>query len=111
MNSKKLKKKITTELEKIAFTDFSTVTKALSAGESAELISKIADLEQYFPAISQVKYVKDGVEIKFYDKLKAIELLSKYVYRQEEATESDFDNLISVISSRAAEIWKGGDKD
>ena len=56
--------------------------------------------------------MKDGVEIKFYDKLKAIELLGKYIMRQgNDETESDFDNLIAVLQGKAGKIWEGGDRD
>lgn len=110
MNAEEVRKRIAAELEKIAFADFSAVTETLNTEENAALIGRIAALEKYFPAISAVKSVKDGVEIKFYDKLKALELFGKYAVHQEGA-ESDFDNLISVISSRTDDIWKGGDDD
>ena len=112
MNANETMEKIIGELEKIAFADFSAITNDLNTEENSGFFKKLAQMEGYFPAISQVKAVKDGVEIKFYDKLKAIELLGKYIRQQEsDESESDFDNLISVISGKAEQIWKGGDTD
>ena len=112
MNASETMEKIIAELEKIAFADFSAIADEINTDENSEFFQKLANMEKYFPAISQVKAVKDGVEIKFYDKLKAIELLGKYIKQQDgDAPESDFDNLISVISAKAGQIWKGGDTD
>jgi len=112
MNGEEITEKIISELEKIAFADYSEAGKVLSSEISADFINQLARLEPYLPAVSQVKYVKDGVEIKFYDKLKALELLGKYVKGQNSLeTESDFDNLLQVLQKRAGQIWKGGDTD
>ncbi len=112
MSNEEIIDKIISELKKIAFTDFSEISEALDSEEHADFIRQLSRLERYFPAISQVKAVKDGVEIKFYDKLKAIELLGKYVKQQgSDDTESDFDNLISVLQGRSRQIWEGGDTD
>lgn len=112
MNNEEIIEKIICELKKIAFCDFSEITKALDTEENANLLRQFAGLEKYFPAISQVKAVKDGVEIKFYDKLKAIELLGKYIKQQAgDEPESDFDNLISILRGKADQIWRGGDTD
>ena len=111
-SSSQITEKIISELKKIAFCDFSEVTNAIDTEENAELLRQFAGLEKYFPAISQVKAVKDGVEIKFYDKLKAIELLGKYIKQQNgDEPESDFDNLISILRGKADQIWRGGDTD
>lgn len=111
MNAEQMRERIAAELEKIAFADFSSAAKVLDTEENADFVNRLARLEKYFPAISSVKSVKDGVEVKFYDKLKALELLGKYAALREGAAEGDFDNLISVISSRTEDIWKGGGND
>lgn len=112
MSNEEIIDKIISELKKVAFTDFSEIAETLDSEEHADFIRQLSRLERYFPAISQVKAVKDGVEIKFYDKLKAIELLGKYVKQQgSDDAESDFDNLISVLQGKAGQIWKGGDTD
>ena len=112
MNNEEIIDKIVCELKTIAFTDFSEISSELDSEEFAGFIHNLAKYEKYFPAISQVKAVKDGVEIKFYDKLKAIELLGKYIKQQGcDDAGSDFDNLISVLQNRAGQIWKGGDTD
>ena len=112
MNKDEIIEQIICELKKIAFADFSEVTRTIDGEECADFIKQLAKYESFFPAISQVKTVKDGVEIKFYDKLKAIELLGKYIMRQgNDETESDFDNLIAVLQGKAGKIWEGGDRD
>lgn len=112
MSNDEVVEKIIDELKKIAFTDFSETAKILDSEENADFILKLAKFERYFPAISQIKAVKDGIEIKFYDKLKALELLGKYVKQQSsEDAEGDFDNLISILQNKASAIWKGGDTD
>ena len=112
MNNEQIIEKIIDELKKIAFTDFNEIASSLDNEENASIIRQFVGLEKYFPAISQVKAVKDGVEVKFYDKLKAIELLGKYIRQQNgDEPESDFDNLISVLRGKACEVWKGGDTD
>lgn len=112
MSNEEIIDKIVSELKKIAFADFSEISAKLDSESFADFIRDLAKYEKYFPAISQVKAVKDGVEIKFYDKLKAIELLGKYIKQQAcDDASSDFDNLISVLQGRAGQIWKGGDTD
>lgn len=112
MSNDEVIEQIICELKKIAFADFSEISRTLNSEEHADFIKQLAKHEHLFPAISQVKTVKDGVEIKFYDKLKAIELLGKYVSRQNsDETESDFDNLIAVLQGKAGKIWEGGDTD
>ena len=112
MSNDEIIEKIICELKKIAFADFSEISRTLDGERFADFIRELARYEKYFPAISQVKAVKDGVEIKFYDKLKAIELLGKYVKQQgDDNAGGDFDNLISILQSKADRIWKGGDTD
>lgn len=112
MNNEEITQKIIDELKKIAFCDFGEIEKELDTEENSHILKKMPDFKKYFPAISQIKAVKDGVEIKFYDKLKAIELLGKYIRQQNgDEPESDFDNLISILKGKAGEIWKGGDED
>lgn len=112
MSNDEVIEKIISELKKIAFTDFSETAKIFNNEENAEFIRKLAQFESYFPAISQVKAVKDGIEIKFYDKLKAIELLGKYVKQQtSDDASGDFDNLISILQNKSRKIWEGGDTD
>lgn len=112
MSNDKIIEQIIEELKKIAFTDFTETAKILDTEENADFIRKLAQFENYFPSISQIKAVKDGIEIKFYDKLKALELLGKYVKQQVcDDASGDFDNLISILQNKAATIWKGGDTD
>lgn len=112
MSNEEITDKIICELKKIAFADFNEISESMNDESHADFVREFARHGKYFPAISQIKAVKDGVEIKFYDKLKAIELLGKYVKQQgDDYAESDFDNLISVLQSKAGQIWKGGDTD
>ena len=112
LNNDDVIEQIICELKKIAFADFSDISRNLDSEEHADFIKQLAKHEHLFPAISQVKAVKDGVEIKFYDKLKAIELLGKFISRQgNDEAESDFDNLIAVLQGKAEKIWEGGDRD
>ena len=112
MTNEEIIEKIIDELQKIAFADFSAISSAFDTAEGSDFANKIAEFESHLPAVSQIKSVKDGVEIKFYDKLKALELLGKYVKGQSADGESgDFDNLIEVLKLRSSDIWKGGDTD
>ncbi len=112
MNGEEITEKIIAELEKIAFADYSSINSALSSQLGKDFLEQLSQLEQHLPAISQVKSVKDGVEIKFYDKLKALELLGRYVKGQNDtAPESDYDNLLEILTERAKHIWEGGDTD
>lgn len=112
MSNEEIMEKIISELKELAFTDFSRIAHTMDSERHADFIRQLAEYESFFPCIAQVKAVKDGVEIKFYDKLKAIELLAKFIQQQDKNDASgDFDNLISVLQGRAEQIWKGGDTD
>ncbi len=112
MSNDEIMEKIISELKELAFTDFSRIARTMNSERHADFIRQLAEYESFFPGIAQVKAIKDGVEIKFYDKLKAIELLAKFIKQQDgDDASGDFDNLISVLQSRAGQIWKGGDTD
>ncbi|MBE7013109.1 MAG: hypothetical protein E7416_03440 [Ruminococcaceae bacterium] len=112
MNDNEIIEKIIEELKKIAFADYSEIVRSLGDERYTSLIEQLAEVEQYLPPISQIKSVKDGMEIKFYDKLKALELLGKYVREQNGGEyQGDFDNLLAVLQSNANRIWEAGDKD
>lgn len=112
MSGEEITEKIIAELEKIAFADYSSINNALNSQRGKAFLDELSEMEKYLPAISQVKSVKDGIEIKFYDKLKALELLGRYVKGQNDTTpESDYDNLLEVLKSKAKQLWEGGDTD
>lgn len=111
MSGEAVIERIVAELEKIAFADYSEINRAFSGDEAEAYIKCLVRLEQYLPAVSQIKSVKDGVEIKFYDKLKALELLGRYVRAGGDEGEGDYDNLLEVLKLKAEHLWKGGDTD
>lgn len=111
MKNEEIIERIVAELEKIAFADYCEIAKELQSEKFAPLISLLAEAEAYFPAVEKVKSVKDGIEIKFYDKLKALELLGKYARGESEEKSGDYDNLISILQSRANDVWEEGDND
>ena len=111
MRNDEITEKIISELEKIAFADYSEIARELSGERFSQLAELLGEAEAYLPAVSQVKSVKDGVEIKFYDKLKALELLGKYARGDSGEEKGDYDNLISILRDRAEGVWKEGDND
>lgn len=109
MKNDEITERIISELKKIAFADYSEIAKELCSDRFSDLVPLLAEAEAYLPAVEKVKAVKDGVEIKFYDKLKALELLGKYVRSEAEDRSGDYDNLLSVLQSRANTVWREGD--
>lgn len=74
------KKAVLNELAAIAFSDFSKFAK-ISVGENGEEIIVLTSTDRLSAdsrrAISSVKAGTKGIEIKLYDKLRALELLGR----------------------------------
>ena len=87
MESEKLQKKILRELSYIAFAD---ATAVVGTDENGNL--RIRDTDGLSAAlrrsIAGIKVGAKGVEVKFYDKLRALEILGKLL-REDEIPEDD----------------------
>lgn len=74
--------RIVQELERIAFSD---ITEVISIKRGRFYVTDTAKISpEVRAAISGVKKTKDGVEVRFYDKAKALEMLARHkgMYRE-----------------------------
>lgn len=66
--------------------------------------------EEQQKAIAVIKRGRDGLEVRPYDKLKALDMLGRHLgmwdKKEEDAAEKADDGFIDALRSEAAEIWE-----
>ncbi len=95
-----LEQQILQQLQAIALTD---VTDVVQVSDGALLVTSTQQMtRQQRSAIASIERVSGSLKVKFYDKLKALELLGKYLGLFEKgpaATGGDSDLVRSILQS------------
>ena len=96
MTVERLQKKILRELARIAFAD---TTKVVGMTEEGTL--RIRDTDSLPPnlrsSIAGIKAGTKGAEVKFYDKLRALEILYKLVGEEQAPADNDITVTLQVV--------------
>jgi len=104
-------------LEELAAIAFSDRTKYSQVTEKKDIeftpTDKLSEPEK--KAIASIVYGKNGIEIKSYDKLRALELLGKHIGMFETKNHTDQediedDGFIDALNSTATEDWSNDDE-
>ena len=92
------REKVMSELAALAFSNGTSYAKVTPDGVEVKLTDQLTDVEK--KAVAGVKQGQFGVEVKTYDKVKALELLSKLMGYDKPADEDKDDSVNIVIKPR-----------
>ena len=97
------KQKILQELGTIAF---ARATDLVAVQDGQLVVADTGELEELAPAIASVEKSSGGLKVKFYDKLKALELLGKAVglFEGDMAPVEDNGLLAAILQATAEEL-------
>lgn len=102
---------VLTELAKIGFASVSEFAKLMGGKKDEDFVRALkllADEEASAGAVAQIKQGPHGVEIKLYDKLKALELLGKHLglFAPGGAELPEEDNFVDALQQAAERVWQ-----
>lgn len=99
-------------LEELAAIGFAKVTDCLSIQGDELLLRDTENLTgPQAAAIASIERTNSGIRLKFYDKLKALELLGKHMrlFEGENRTDTGESNLLDAIVRATKEVMDGDD--
>lgn len=102
---------VLTELAKIGFANVSEFARLMGGKKDEDFVRALkllADEEAGAGAVAQIKQGTHGVEIKLYDKLKALELLGKHLglFAPGGNPAPEEDNLVDALDRVTGKVWK-----
>lgn len=102
---------VLTELAKIGFASVGDFAKLMGGKKDEDYMKALrllSDEEAEAGAVAQIRQGAHGVEIKLYDKLKALELLGKHLglFGGTGMAAPEEDNFVDALDSAAERVWK-----
>lgn len=105
---------VLTELAKIGFASVSEFAKLMGGKKDEDFVRALkllAEEEAAAGAVAQIKQGAHGVEIKLYDKLKALELLGRHLglFVPGGAEAAEEDNFVDALQQATERVWTDAD--
>ncbi len=102
------------ELAAIAFSDRTKISQVTGKQEIEFTPTEILS-ETEKRAIAGIAYGKNGIEVKSYDKLRALELIGKHIgmFGTKDRTDEDMvedDGFLDALNGSASDDWSDGDE-